>query len=398
MHVAVRLAGDPRRTIAAVPTPDDFEAAGVYDPSAHNAAGRLLLLEWLIDQGFTLEQMAASRSGDRLDAISGGDMLLVPGPLRTKAAVVERTGLSAERLDAYITAFGLVPLGFSPPGEIGLTDDEADVLASLSALGAATGLFTDDELISFLRVIGSSIGRIADSALSLFLTDVEAPHRQTDGEELALTMKVFEAIGLVDGFMGRLDPMFRRLLVQAIERSREATIGPRERLRYRYAVGFVDLVGFTEISGSMSVAELSGFLRDFEGRAYDVVNSQGAHVVKLIGDEVMFVATSADAACSAAAALMRGFGSAGSTVLPRGGIAFGEVLVRGGDYYGSVVNLASRLADQAVPEEILVTESLAAAATGCSFEPAGRRAMKGFAEPVTVMALITAEPSATKGE
>ena len=59
-------------------------------------------------------------------------------------------------------------------------------------------------------------------------------------------------------------------------------------------------------------------------------------------------------------------------------------------YYGSVVNLASRLADQAVPQELLVTEELAISATRCTFEPAGRRPMKGFADPVAVRSLVTA--------
>ena len=376
-------------------TADDFEAAGVYDPSAPNASSRLELLEWLVEQGFTIEQMAATRRGEGLDALSGGDILIVPGPLRTRAEAVERTGLDPAHLDAYANAFGLVPLGFSPDGEIGITDAEADVLASLGAIGEASGLFSEAEVLSLFRVLGSSLGRMADAALSLFLTDVESPHRQSGGDELPLTKKVFEAVSLLDGFMATLDPMFRRLLLQAIERTRRATIGPVERLQYRYAVGFVDLVGFTEISGSMSTIELSSFLRDFEGRAYDSVNEAGARVVKLIGDEVMFVATNADAACRAAVALMSGFGSDGedaATVLPRGGIAFGQMLVRGGDYYGSVVNLASRLTDQAVPGELLVTEELAAAAAGCTFEPAGRRVMKGFAEPIAVRALVSTEP------
>ncbi len=375
----------------AVLTADDFEAAGVYDPSAPNAASRMELLDWLVEQGFTIEQMAATRRGEGLDALSGGDILIVPGPLRTRADAMERTGLSADRLDAYATAFGLAPLGFSPEGEIGITDEEADVLAALGSLGDASGLFSEAEVLSLFRVVGSSLGRMADATLSLFLTDVEGPHRQSGGDELPLTKKVFEAVQMLDGFIPRLDPMFRRLLLQAIERSRRATIGPRERLQYRYAVGFVDLVGFTEISGTMSTTELSTFLRDFEGRAYDVVNEAGARVVKLIGDEVMFVATNADAACRAAEALMAGFGSDSGgepAVLPRGGIAFGEVLVRGGDYYGTVVNLASRLADQAVPQELLVTEELAEAAGRCTFEPAGRRMVKGFAEPVSVRALV----------
>lgn len=375
-------------------TADDYEAAGVYDPAAPNATSRMELLTWLVEQGFTIEQMAATSRGEGLDALSGGDILIVPGPLRTRAEAMERTGLSADRLDAYAMAFGLAPLGFSPEGEIGITDDEADVLASLGSLGAASGLFSEAEVLSLFRVVGASLGRMADATLSLFLTDVESPHRQSGGEELPLTKKVFEAVQMLDGFIAALDPMFRRLLLQSIERSRRATIGPRERLQYRYAVGFVDLVGFTEISESMSTAELSTFLRDFEGRAYDVVNEAGARVVKLIGDEVMFVATDAGSACRAAEALMAGFGTdddGGPAVLPRGGIAYGEVLVRGGDYYGSVVNLASRLADQAVPQELLVTEQLVEVATRCTFEPAGRRVMKGFADPVTVQSLVTTD-------
>jgi len=374
-------------------TADDFEAAGVYDPSSPNAASRMELLTWLVEQGFTIEQMAATRRGEGLDALSGGDMLIVPGPLRTRVEAIERSGLSADRMDAYAMAFGLAPLGFSPEGEIGITDEEADVLASLGSLGDRGGLFSEAEVLSLFRVLGASLGRMADATLSLFLTDVESPHRQSGGVELPLTKKVFEAVQMLDGFIPALDPLFRRLLLQSIERSRRATIDLRERLRYRYAVGFVDLVGFTEISGSMSTTELSTFLREFEGRAYDVVNEAGGRVVKLIGDEVMFVATDANSACRAAEALMSGFGTEGASgcaVLPCGGIAYGEVLVRGGDYYGAVVNLASRLADQAVPQELLVTEELAESATRCTFEPAGRRVMKGFADPVAVRSLVTA--------
>lgn len=131
------------------------------------------------------------------------------------------------------------------------------------------------------------------------------------------------------------------------------------------------------------------FIRDFEGRAHDVVTGFGARVVKLIGDEVMFVSTDPAAACRAGHALMEGFGHEDERVLPRGGLAFGDVLVRSGDYYGSVVNLASRLVDEAVPQEMLVTEELAEAAAGCEFEPAGRRMVKGFDAPVSVRSFVS---------
>jgi adenylate cyclase len=142
----------------------------------------------------------------------------------------------------------------------------------------------------------------------------------------------------------------------------------------------------------MSVPTLTSFIREFEGRAHDVMTRHGARVVKLIGDEVMFVATEPGAACRAAGALMEGFADEGKHVFPCAGIAYGNVLVRGGDYYGSVVNLASRLVDEAVPQEVLVTNDLAIAATECDFVPAGRRVVKGFPEPIAVQSLAAPNP------
>ena len=86
----------------------------------------------------------------------------------------------------------------------------------------------------------------------------------------------------------------------------------------------------------------------------------------------MFVATYPVAACEAAIALMRAFEGEYVGVAPRGGLAYGNVVLRSGDYYGTVVNLASRLVDEAVPLELLVTEQLAEAAEGArSSRPAG---------------------------
>ena len=63
------------------------------------------------------------------------------------------------------------------------------------------------------------------------------------------------------------------------------------------------------------------------------------------------------------------------------------MLIRGGDYYGPVVNLAARIAEQAVPNELLVTPELPAAQAEAAlrFEPAGKRMLKGFDAPVTLM-------------
>ena len=60
---------------------------------------------------------------------------------------------------------------------------------------------------------------------------------------------------------------------------------------------------------------------------------------------------------------------------PRGGIDVGPLLAREGDYYGPPVNVASRLAQLAVPDEILVTANVRSDPTSSDLEfaPAGRR-------------------------
>ena len=357
-------------------TVEDFIGARLYDPEADAGTGRLELLQWLDGKGFTVDEMARAQAAESLGALAG-DRRLMPGARLSRDAAIEVAQMTPEKFDASVRAFGFTEIDGAPAGEIGITHQEAKAMALIETLGA---MFTPDEATSLQRVIGTSLSRIADAAVFMFLADVESRLLLDGSSELDVAATVEEAVGLIDGFAARLDPVLRRHVYQAIERSRSAMINYTERVKYRYAIGFVDLVGFTATSGDMEIAELSRFLREFEGRAHDVVTAAGARLVKFIGDEVMFVASSAAAACVAASELMSGFATADGRVHPRGGLAFGDVLVRGGDYYGSVVNLAARLVNEAVPQELLVTQEAADAADGCSFDAAGRRMVKGFAE------------------
>jgi adenylate cyclase len=161
-----------------------------------------------------------------------------------------------------------------------------------------------------------------------------------------------------------------------------------DRTLYRVAVGFVDLVGFTPLSHRMATRELGAFIGQFENRAFRMAAEHGGRIIKHIGDEVMFVAIDPVAGCELALALMTEFVDEG--IQPRGGLAFGDVVARQGDYYGEVVNLASRLADLAIPGEVLADDNVRAAAgdSGLVFEGAGRRQLKGFDEPVPVYSLL----------
>ena len=141
--------------------------------------------------------------------------------------------------------------------------------------------------------------------------------------------------------------IFSHHMRDAIDRQRFAQADVTERSLHRLAVGFVDLVGFTPLSLHTSPTELLELISAFETEAFEAAAAYNGRIVKHIGDEVMFVALDAASACAIAHDITAAYGEA---IEPRGGVAFGEVITRHGDYYGTVVNLASRLADLAVPD------------------------------------------------
>jgi adenylate cyclase len=182
-------------------------------------------------------------------------------------------------------------------------------------------------------------------------------------------------------------PLLRHHLWSAVSRQRAAMAASHDRLDTNLSIGFVDLVGFTTASAAMAPVELLEFMRQFHSRTFDEVTQRGGRVVKHIGDEIMFTAPDPVTGCDIALALIEAFGDEGSR--PRGGLAAGAVIARHGDFYGSVVNLAARLVDTAIPGEVLADAGIEPAMAGTAFDvqAAGRRSLKGFAEPVTVVSV-----------
>ena len=94
----------------------------------------------------------------------------------------------------------------------------------------------------------------------------------------------------------------------------------------------------------------------FEELAHDTVVALGGRVVKMIGDEVMFVVPTANGAAQIGLSLAEAY--AGDDLLSdvRVALAIGPVLVKDGDFYGPVVNLASRLVNVAHPGTVLISD------------------------------------------
>lgn len=252
-------------------------------------------------------------------------------------------------------------------------------IALLRVFQLCARTFGPELTLGIARLCGSHLAAIADGMSAVVGVTFE-PLSTVDRIRARLAAR--SAVDAMDAFL----PPLLRLHIIASRRLANLSLrrGQPSHDTRMVAVGFVDLVGFTPTSAALDLAPLSVLVERFESRATEILASYDGRLVKFIGDAVMFIATNCDDAVAAALDMVEAFGAELTGVAPRGGIAAGPVLARGGDFFGPVVNLAARIADIAVPGEVLVAGSVRDAlnqrAAGCN--PAGRRMLKGFAQPV----------------
>jgi adenylate cyclase len=153
-------------------------------------------------------------------------------------------------------------------------------------------------------------------------------------------------------------------------------------------VGFVDLVGYTEVTGSLSARELAAVLIDFDERTAQAVRQGNGQVVKMIGDEAMFVTEDPADACQIALDLVASFGE-DKTPPVRVGLATGEMVSVFGDLYGPDVNLAARLVTVAEPKTVVVSQRTRDGTPGFLFDALATRPLKGFPVPITPYRLVS---------
>jgi adenylate cyclase len=197
-----------------------------------------------------------------------------------------------------------------------------------------------------VRTLSNFVARIAETLVDSF----------EDQEQLGLRESArAEALerGIESSSLGWLLMYgLRRRLDEAVRRRGNVEVGSEPTL----AVGFVHLVDFTRSSSGLDAGEFARVLGDFETLAWDEITEAGGRLVKLIGDEAMFVSPSTPRAAEAVLAIVA---KCEASDLPRarGALAAGPVLVRGGDHFGAVVNTASRLVDAAAPGAVLVDDA-----------------------------------------
>ena len=130
------------------------------------------------------------------------------------------------------------------------------------------------------------------------------------------------------------------------------------------AVGFADLSGFTQLSQRVSAERLGDLVDEFESTAFDVVSAHGGRAVKLIGDEMMFVANSLPVAVDIGLDLAERLRAIAGMPDIHCGIAYGPTVAVGGDVFGPTANLAARLTTIARRGTIVIPRAAASQLAG----------------------------------
>lgn len=279
--------------------------------------------------------------------------LLGEPPSLTRVQVAEQAGVPMEVAEELWRL-----LGFPTAADDDVAFAPADVqaLVHTSAL-MRLGILSPDRQAALVRTWGRSYARLAEWQTSL-LTDV-ALESGADTEE-TFTMLAEQVLPRVGELQ---DYVWRRHLASAASRMMavESVGTPVSQL----AVAFVDIVGFTSHSKTLSEVELIAWIEHFEAECSRLVVDLGGRIIKNIGDEVLLVADT-PAVAAEIALRMTAAGSDDENPFPavRAGVAYGEVVSRLGDVFGPTVNIAARLTSVARPGSVLVDEGLHAALAG----------------------------------
>ena len=274
-----------------------------------------------------------------------------PEPRYTAQQVSDAAGIDLELGRRLLRALGLPDVS---DDAIEFDDRDLEVLKTVRLL-LGQG-YTERDIVTVARTYGQSISRIGFAEARLFRQTFVDPliERGTPAQEVH--EKVGEVVPeLLDLLDDTLSTIHRRHLAIALQQVTGAeTAGDTELL----TAGFVDLVGFSRVSNDLESDDLEDLVSRFESMAISRCVEAGAQVVKVLGDAVMFVSTSPDAAVDAALAIVTGAADDPELPRARAGLDRGEVSPLGGDYFGRPVNVAARLTNIARAGTVVASSNL----------------------------------------
>jgi class 3 adenylate cyclase len=256
---------------------------------------------------------------------------------------------------------------------------------TIRVLAGARAVLGDQAALQLAPLIGGSMSRLAEAIVDAFRINVEMPRRDR-GEPTSQVVEDYSRMAAA--VLPPLTEAIGDLLighVLTVARANWALDEQRAAVTRDLVIGFADLVGYTQAAQALSPAGLTGAISRFEARSSETITRHGGRVVKLIGDEVMFVIEDHHQATELALDLLREVADDPELTQVRIGLAAGPVVSHHGDYYGNVVNLAARLVKAAEPGTAMVSAALGSSKRGETIE---LPALKGYDHPVEAWRLV----------
>ena len=302
------------------------------------------------------------------------ERLLLGADVRyTREDVASATGVTVTVAREYWRALGYPDTGPA----VAFTARDIDALREALRL-VDGGLIDQESMVQLVRGLGRMMSRLAEWHSETVATIVENLASATAGASAdgytanssdATPPDRADRLEIAYELADEILPVFERLLVYAWRRKLALAagrlvamgdIGDGSLLSTQMTVGFADLVSFTRLSTSLTPRALSEFIEAFEATSSDIIVSSGGRVIKTMGDEVLFVTHTPEAAAAIAAQLVDDIGLNPTLPNIRVGLATGPVVTRHGDVFGNPTNLASRLTSLAGRNVVLTDEATAA--------------------------------------
>ena len=205
---------------------------------------------------------------------------------------------------------------------------------------------------------------------------VQCVHREAHGHVSGEIVEV--AISAVEAFLGRIQGPAPK------PGEPEARVDGGLR-----TIMFTDIVGSTAMTSRLGDKMAAELIRAHDGVVRSALAKFGGREVKHLGDGIMASFDAAAPAIGCARVIQQNFAryNEGNSepIHVRIGLDSGEPVTDSNDLFGSTVQMAARLCNAALSDQILVSESVAKDFP----DPAGftrtkRRKLKGFSRPVAV--------------
>ena len=272
---------------------------------------------------------------------------ILGAPELTALDVASEAGVTLEQIRRLWRALGF------PEVDVDAVYTRADVDAVLQIFSTIdSGALHFDMAVSMTRALGQTMSKLADWEVAILINRVEELSAEEGRSRTKMATRMF----------GEVNPTFEHLLTYAWRRHLAASVQRMEALGAKeedlhtthVSVGFADIVEFTALSNTLDDVGIGDLVEVFEARCHDVVSTIGGRVIKSIGDSVLFVAPTAQAAIEIGEGIIRVIGRDPRMPDVRVGIASGSVVTRMGDVFGPPVNMAARLTAVARRNRIIV--------------------------------------------